>query len=523
MLWVDTVVSEIKEALKDKIGAGKTLVIRDEKTASGRVHVGSMRGVAIHEALAGALEKEGIPAVFKYEINDFDPMDGLPAYLDAETYSQYMGMQLYKIPAPDGSNQNFAEYYASEFKAVIEEAGFIPEFYNTSELYLSGQMDEVIRLALEHASEIRDIYKKVSGAMKEDEWLPLNVVCENCGKIGTTVTTSFDGEKVAYECRKSLVEWAEGCGHAGSVSPFKGNAKLPWKVEWPAKFKVVDVSIEGAGKDHSTRGGARDVANHIVRDVFQYEPPFDVPYEFFLIDGKKMASSKGAGASSREVADLLPRKIFRLALLGTKPMRAINFDPAGTTIPTLFDRYDEISEKYWAREEDDDARLYEIVHKYDAPESYYKMRFSQVAFLIQMPHMDIFVEAEKEKGSALSDIENGELHERSDYAKRWLHTYAPERYVFELQEQLPQATFSDLQKEAFSHIYTFVSDNEELTGEALHHELHEIKKKIGIEPKELFSGLYTAFLNRDSGPQAGWFLSVLPRTLLLKRLKEASQ
>ena len=522
MLWVDTIVSEIKEARKDAISAGESLVVRDEKTASGRVHVGSMRGVAIHGAIADALNKEDIPAAFKYEINDFDPMDGLPSYLDKDAYAPHMGKQLYNIPAPDGSDQNFAEYYAAEFKSVIAEAGFTPEFYNASELYLSGKMDEVIRLALENAPVIREIYKKTSGAVKAEDWLPLNVVCQNCGKIGTTIAIAFDGEEVTYECREDLVDWARGCSHTGSVSPFGGNAKLPWKVEWPAKFRVLGVAIEGGGKDHSTRGGARDVANHIAREVFQYEPPFDIPYEFFLVDGKKMASSKGAGASSREVVDLLPRKIFRLALLGTRPMRAINFDPAGTTIPTLYDRYDEISEKYWAGTNDDDARLYEVVHQYDPPERYYRMRFSQVAFLVQMPHLDIFEEAKQEKGASLTDIEKGELHERSDYAKRWLASCASSRYVFELQDALPNIEFSEKQKEVFKSIHAFVSEREDVSGEELHQQLHEIKESVSIEPKELFSGLYQAFLGRDSGPQAGWFLSVLPREMLLERLSEAS-
>ena len=520
MFWADTIQNDISDQLSDRIKGGEPLVVRDEKTASGRVHVGSMRGVAIHGIVADVLAQHDIPVVFKYEINDFDPMDGLPVYLDSETYAPYMGMRLCDVPSPDGVAKNFAEYYAAEYMQVIADAGFTPEYYRASELYLSGAMNDVIRTALENASRIRDIYKKVSGSHKDDDWLPLSVKCESCGKIGTTTTVSFDGEMVAYECRANQVEWAKGCGHTGTLSPFDGNASLPWKVEWAAKFAVVGVDIEGAGKDHSTRGGSRDVANTIAREVFGYEPPFDIPYEFFLVDGKKMSSSKGAGSSAREVADMLPRKIFRLALMGSKPMRAINFEPGGTTIPTLYDRYDDIAQKHWDGVGDDDARLYELVHLNEVPERYYRMRFSQVAFLSQMPHIDIFDEAEKEKGEALTDIEKGELHERVDYATRWLKEYAPERYVFELQHDTPDVAFTDMQKKAFAEIHAYVEAHDSLTGEDFHHQLHEIKKAIDIEPKELFSGIYQAFLKRDSGPQAGWFLSVLPRDLLVSRLKD---
>jgi len=522
MFWGDKITEEARTQLASTIKSGKKLIVRDEKTASGRVHVGSMRGVAIHGTVADILERSDVPVTFLYEINDFDPMDGLPKYLDQDKYRPYMGKPLYTIPSPDGKAANFAEYYGNEYKQVIEDAGFSPEYYRSSELYLSGRMNDVIRTALNRADDIREIYKKASGSIKPDDWLPLSVVCEECGKIGTTKTTSFDGEKVTYVCLKDLVDWAEGCGHSGVVSPFDGNAKFPWKVEWAAKFKVLDVDIEGGGKDHSTRGGSRDVANRIAREVFDHQPPFDIPYEFFLIDGKKMSSSKGAGASAREVADLLPRKIFRLALMGTRPMRAINFEPSGATIPTLFDRYDDIAEKYWEGTKDDDARLYELLHLHDMPERYYRMRFSQVAFLSQMPHIDIFKEAEKDKGSTLNEIEKGEIHERVSYATAWLKEYAPERYVFKLQDEAPEFEFSDLQKQAFLKIKDFVEATPEISGEDFHHQLHEIKKEIEIEPKELFSGLYRAFLNRDSGPQAGWFLSVLPKEYLLKRLTEVS-
>ncbi len=522
MFWADKIAEEAQAALAPKIADGETLIVRDEKTASGRVHVGSMRGVAIHGTVAAVLAEQGVPVKFLYEINDFDPMDGLPTYLDADEYQQHMGKPLHAVPAPDGAAENFAEYYAQEFIAVITEAGFTPEYYRARELYTSGRMDAAIRTALERADDIRAIYKKTSGAEKADDWLPLSVVCEQCGKIGTTKALSFDGTVVTYECRTDLVTWADGCGYKGSRSPFGGNAKLPWKVEWAAKFAVLGVDIEGGGKDHSTRGGARDVANHIARDIFDYTPPFDIPYEFFLVGGKKMSSSKGAGSSAREIADSLPEKIFRLALLGTRPMRAINFEPDGATIPTLFDKYDTLAAKAHAGVTDDETRLFELIHHGTIPPYVAPMRFSEVAFLVQMPHLDVFEEMRKQKGGDLTEGEKNDLTERVQYAQRWIAEHAPERYVFELQKAVPDYDFTDQQRHAFAQIHAYVAAHEHVTGEELHHALHDIKNDVGIEPKELFSGLYRAFLNRDSGPQAGWFLSMLPRDMLLERLQQVS-
>lgn len=512
MFWADRIAAEVAQ----KFGTAKPIYIRDEKTLSGRVHIGSFRGVAIHGAVHEALARQGTPSTFTYEFNDYDPMDGIPAYLPEEEYTQYLGVPLKHIPSPEPGFENFAEYYGAEFKQVIESAGFTPEFYRSSELYLSGKMDGVIREALEGAAAVRRIYKEVSGGSREEEWLPLSVLCPTCGKLSTTRASAFDGETVAVACRD--LEWVKGCGFEGRVSPFGGKAKLPWKVEWPAKWKVLGVMVEGAGKDHSTRGGSRDVANHIAREVFNYEPPFDVPYEFFLVGGKKMSSSKGRGSSAKEIADLLPPKMLRLALLGKEINQAINFDPEGDTIPVLYDQYDKLAEQYKTVKDDDYARLFEVIHpKGVVPAAGVLPRFSQVAFVVQMRHLSLeaeFPEADKE-----------ELEERAAYARKWLEAYAPEKYVFKLQDALPEAAgaLSAVQKKALGMLADYIAQTDTMpSGEELHQKLHALKEEAPIAPAELFSAVYLAFLGKAFGPKAGWFLSVLPREMVLERLRQAA-
>lgn len=526
MFWADRAVADILEERKHQVDAGELFVVRDEKTASGHPHVGSMIGVALHGLVARVLKDRGVNAIFYYEINDTDPMDGLPVYLDASVYEKHLGEPLNRVPAPDSSYAHIAEYFASDFKKVIEESGFEPTFYYTSELYNSGKMNDVIRLALEHGAEIRNIYKEVSGSQKPDDWLPLNVVCESCGKVGSTKVTDFDGETVGYVCVSKATEWADGCGHEGRVSPFNGNATLPWKVEWPAKFKVMNVAVEGAGKDHTTRGGARDIANHIAQKVFDFEPPFDIPYEYFLVGGKKMSSSKGNAATAREIKDLLPPHIFRLALVGREVTRQANFDPEGDSIPLLFDKYDRLAKAYWDKEEGDDARTYELIHASNdiLLTERFLPRFSQIAFLVQMPHLKLEEEVERMKGAPLTEKDKEEIELRARYARQWIETYAPEQFRFVIQKEVTDTarTLSDMQKDALRDLHVYIEKNKDLSGEDLHHYLHELKEKHSIPPKELFSAIYQLFLDRESGPQAGWFLSTLDRDLVLSHLEEAT-
>lgn len=522
MLWADRIASEIRDTRKPR--DGKTFLIRDEKTLSGRVHVGSMRGVAIHGIIAEVLSEYGIANEYRYELNDFDPFDSIPGYLDAEKFREHLGKPLYTVPSPEPEFKNFAEYFGDEFTSVHKKAGFTPKYYRATELYRSGKMDPLIKTALERASDIRRILKEVSGSEKDASWLPVSVVCEQCGKIMTTRAYDYDGETVGYSCDRSPDECVP-CGHAGRVVPWGGTVKLFWKAEWAAKWVAQSVDIEGGGKDHSTRGGSRDVANHICREVFGTEPPFDIPYEFFLVGGKKMSSSKGRGSSAKDMCDLFPPQLFRLVLVGKDIREQIDIDPSGESVPRLYDLYDELAEQVREGASDDRSRLFALCQlpqdraDFSAP---WQMRFREVAFIVQMAHLSLSVEAERVKGAAgpLTDDEKVALEERARYAKYWLATYAPEEFRYELQEELPEAELSDTQKQALTVLADYLQGGER-SGEELHLRLHEMKTEVPIAPKELFQAIYRVFLNRDSGPKAGWFLAGLPRDFVIRRLTES--
>lgn len=529
MLWADRIASEIRNTRAPR--DGKTFLIRDEKTISGRVHVGSMRGVAVHGLIAEILAEYGIANEYRYELNDFDPFDSIPSYLDIEKFREHLGKPLYTVPSPEPDFKNYAEYFADEFIGVHKKAGFVPSYYRATELYQSGEMDSFIKIALERASDIRRILKEVSGSEKDETWLPISIICENCGKMMTTRAHDFDpstplgtGGTVAYSCDRSPDECVP-CGYTGRVAPWKGAGKLFWKVDWAAKWIAQGVDIEGGGKDHSTRGGSRDVANHIAREIFGYEPPFDIPYEFFLVGGKKMASSKGRGASAKEMSDLFPAEIFRLVLIGKDIREQIDVDPSGESVPRLYDWYDELAESVRQGLSDDRSRLFalcELPSKRAALSAPWPMRFREVAFIVQMPHLSLTEEAVRVKGSALTEDESRALEDRARYAKFWLATYAPEEFRYELQEELPHVEISNVQRKALAVLADFLQGAER-SGEELHARLHEIKTEISITPKDLFQAIYRIFLNRDSGPKAGWFLAGLPRDFVIKRLKEAVQ
>ncbi len=518
MFWADEIADDVISKYPDQ----ETFIIRDEKTLSGRVHVGSLRGVVIHGVVAQALRERGKDVKYYFEFNDFDPMDGLPIYLDQEKYKQYMGQPLYTVPSPEPGYENFAEYFGAEFHEVIKSLGFDPTIIRAKDLYQDGTYNQWIEKVIQHPEEIRKIYKEVSGSEKPEDWYPLQVICEKCGKVGTTKVTGVNGDKVTYKCMPNMVTWAQGCGHEGEVSPYDGRGKLPWKVEWPVKWAGLPVTIEGSGKDHNAAGGSHDISSRISREILEMPVPYNIPYEFFLIGGAKMSSSKGQGSSAKEIADLVPPELLRFLMIQKKPRQPIEFNPEGSTIPVLFDQYDKAAAQYFADEPTipDHARLFHYAQTSDKePVEHYMPRLTRTIFFLQMPHMNAEEEVSKLKGSDLTDEDIAEVKSRLHYGKKWLDDYAPEAFVFQIQEQTPDVELSVDQKQFLLDIANAMSDAD-LAGEELHSKIHEIRKASPLEPRDAFQSIYRALLGKDSGPQAGWFLEALEKEFVVKRFRE---
>ncbi len=518
MFWPDEIAEDIIAKYPDQ----DTFIIRDEKTLSGRVHIGSLRGVVIHGIIAQALRERGKNAEYYFEFNDFDPMDGLPVYLDQEKYEQYMGQPLYTVPSPDPDHENYAEYFGAEFLKVIKSIGFDPKIIRAKDLYQDGTYNKWIEKVLAHPDEIRKIYKEVSGSEKPDDWYPLQVICEKCGKVGTTKVTGISGDKVTYKCLADLVTWAKGCGHEGEIDPYDGRSKLPWKVEWAVKWAGLPVTIEGSGKDHNAAGGSHDISARICKEILEMPVPYNIPYEFFLVGGAKMSSSKGEGSTAKDIADLIPPELLRFLMIQKKPRQPIEFNPEGSTIPVLFDQHDKAAEQYFAAEPEipDHAQLFHYSQTTDAkPIEHYLPRFTRTIFFLQVPHMDAEEEIAKLKGADLTPEDREEISTRVKYGQKWLKSHAPEAFVFEVQEKTPKVELNPDQKQFLTDIAQAMSEAD-LKGEALHAKIHEIRKASPLQPREAFQAIYLALLGKDSGPQAGWFLEALDKEFVITRFEE---
>jgi lysyl-tRNA synthetase class 1 len=375
--------------------------------------------------------------------------------------------------------------------------------------------------------------------------------------------SAWDGREVSFRCLPHLYEWAEGCGYQGKISPFDGTGKIPWKVEWAVKWQAIGVTIETAGKDHMSKGGSHDVSSAICKEVLDYPVPFAFPYEFFLIGGKKMSSSKGLGSSAKEVFGLLPPEILRFLMARPRYSQAIDFDPGGWTIPDLFDEYDRCARAFYNRfakgkvrfqasssidskavesfekktppfqdgeaykkgRKSDFGRIFELSQVKSLPqEEPFYPRFREVANYLQMPNTNLVRHFEEVKGKTLTKFEKELIKERVHYAEIWLKDHAPSEAVFFISEELPKEAkeLTQEQKAYLQKLADLLEKKWPSSADELQTVLYNLVKEQGIKSSKAFEAIYLVLIGKSHGPKAAWLIFSQGKKFVIKRFKEAS-
>ena len=510
-------------------------IVNDSKTPSGTVHVGSLRGPVVHDAIWRALRDLGMEARFLYGVDDLDAMDAA-ALLTPDAQARAMGAPLARVPAPPGSPApSYARHFVGElFFPTFERLGIRPEFYWMSDFYESGAFDPYIRRALDRAATVREIYRRVSRVDKQNDWLPVQVICENCGRIGTTIATDWNGETVAYHCDPRAVTWATGCDHRGRIAPFHGTAKLPFNLDWAAKWSHFGVTIEGCGKDLATAGGSRDRSDAIAREVFEREPPRNIAYEFLNVGGRKMSTSKGTGAAAHSIAQVVPGEQLRFLFLRPRPNQVIEFDPQGTdAIPRLFDEFDRIAAATAGREVKGELppnheRLFALSLVDPAAD----VAAEAAAFRAPFLHLSVILQAgqdpeatfEVELGRPLSGREREIMAARREAVQLWLETFAPESARLDIQPELPELVtrLGDDQRVFLGALAEAVAAAPPTSGEAWQAAIFTVAQAAELPAGRAFGAVYVAFLGRTNGPRAGWLLAAQRPDFVDARLREAA-
>ena len=515
MTWIDEILGRCPPPM----------MINDSKTPSGIAHVGSLRGVLIHDALLREARGRGLQARFTYGCDDMDPVDEIP-HGTGEYFREHLGKPLCRAPAPPGlPGDSMAQAYFDEFTSTFDPLGVDGEFYFMSEVYRAGRLDDTIDAFLRAAAKVREIYLREAGSVRPEEWLPFQPVCERCGRIGTTFSSDYDGETVAYQCRPDLVEWAQGCGARGRTSPFGGRGKLPWKLEWAAKWRILPVTLEGAGKDHMGAGGSHRVASALAREVLECAVPSAFSYEFFTSGDAKMSSSKGIGLSASELVATLPPQLLRYLVLRAQPRRALDFAVDLPGLTRAFAEYERLWRDVSAGSAEPRPRQLFTVSQAAAgtdvaPPPAYSPPFDSVVSVCQQPHIDLASHIATLGIAALSAADLEWLHVKRVTADAWSERFSETASrLTVIDDYMTEVRKLSNQQRAFLAVAANILGRiDEWAATAIQAALFDVARIVGIETSSAFEALYTAFFGWPEGPRAGTFLEFVGQPQTCTRL-----
>lgn len=546
VFWADRVADEIIKRRRYKyihkdFSADKQ-VVETGTSISGVPHIGNASDVIRGEAVKRALISRGIKTEFIWVADDMDPFRKVPANLD-DSYRKYLGMPVSSLPDPYGCCNGYVEHFVNLFIDSLKDFGVKPVAISGTETYKSGKLYPYIKEAINKRDTLREILNKYREIPLPEDWIPWNAICENCGKIATTVAIDVEGDYVSYICEDTTVGEGkysvEGCGHKGVSDIRKGEGKLPWKPEWAARWALFNVTCEPFGKEHATLpGGSFWVNGEISEKIFNWPEPYPVIYEFVLgKGGEKMSSSRGNTISTWEWSDYAPPEVLKLFFY-KKLQKQREFDLQ--EIPILVDEYDRLEKLYFGLEREDNEkklehlkRLYEMC-QIDKPPTKFpvKIPFRFASVISQLvPAEDKFdrvLEILRKTGHAtgeLSDEDKQRIIERVTQAGNWVKKYGTERDRIEITDTVADEIKNLLTpelKEIITEIAEYLENND-INSDELNTRIFQSAKSHGIKPQKVFTAFYRIFLGKKFGPKLAPFLLTLNRDFVITRLREAVQ
>lgn len=506
MNWLNAIVDQLLQDNHDDI------VVSSGVSPSGTYHLGTLREVLTAEAIAREVRRRGHSAKHIHVVDDLDVFRKVPVDVPKE-FEQYLGRPLCDVPAPDGSKGSYADFFLADLLKASQGLHLDMEIMRANERYRSGYFVPAIEKALASIPAIRNVLEEVSGRRLEDQWSPVQVLEEGYLKNRKFIGIDTGTKEITYE---------DSQGNIQKANYTKGEVKLNWRIDWPARWWLLGVDAEPFGRDHATKGGSYDTGSLLVKQIFGGTAPLPVPYNFINKTGdtKKMSKSAGDTFTASQLLHILPAELVWFFILRFSPDKLLFFDD-GDTLMRLFDEFGELLAKpnKTAQEE----QLLEICLAGVTKPTVSRIPFTHLVASYQAALKDPLKTLEimrRTEHAATVDQDEEIIKEELRFIDAWLEGSAPEEAVFTITETVATDTFSEQERAYFKALAGRIEAGPaEADGIWFHQAIYEFKDSSGLAPKELFTSLYRLLINKDSGPRAGWFLSILPREWLVKRLR----
>ena len=519
--WIDKFALKVIER-KDNLEGEHPSVIRTESGlgASGFPHIGSFADASRSYAFKLALEDLGRESEFIAFADDMDGLRKVPAGTPPEL-EEHLGKPVSMIPDLWGCHDSYGQHMSSLLIDSLKQAEIEFTPVSAHKLYTSGKMKDQAMKLLTNAKRAGEIIKETTDSEKYVDQIPYHAICQQCGKIYTTKAITFDEKKgrVEYICEGEEIKgkMLKGCNHHGWSDISKGEGKLTWKVEFAARWDLLQIDFEAYGKDilESVRCNDR-----ICREIFNYEPPTHARYEMFLDKGgTKISKSKGNVFT--------PQDWFKygstqsLALLTYKRMKGTRTLSVGD-IPAYMGEIDYLEDVYFGRiKEKNQARkrslmgLYEYCWHLNPPEKPsihvpYNLLVNLISVAPENARED-FIESRLRVYNYLN--ENTSLNKITDkitYASNWVNDFKS------LEETRIELT--NKQKGAIGMLIDRIEKT--VDADSIQTAIFETARTNEIKPKDFFKLLYQILLNSNRGPKLGPYISTMGVINVIKSLKK---
>jgi len=501
-------------------------------TPSGFFHIGNARPeVFTPYSVKRALEDKKVAVKQNFIIDDFDAVRKIPNGLGIkkEDEKKYLGFPCATAPSPIPGYKTWADAFVSQLKNNAPKFGVELNIMSAYETYKEGKFNDLIKFSIEHSKEIVKVWKAVAGTKKDEDFVPLQVLCEKCKRIYYTKVLSFENDLVNYECE---------CGHKGKISPYNGNAKLHWRVHWVAHWILHKVDFESAGKDHFSKGGSVDVGQALMKEIFKVNPPIQLLTEFLQLGGAKMSGSVGNVIDLETWLSVAHPELFRFMNFSYRSSTAINFSFEDNSFVLLNDRFERAERVFYKEEEAENekrtqalSKIYEFSCIGKPGKRMVQLPFSTAVLLSQVLDFENNFEEILPKilettkiPKDLSKDEKQKIKEKLARTKSWVSRFAPENFRIEFSESLDRKVLAELNSEliaAISSLPKKISNSN--TPEEVQQAIYDSAKASNVKPKDLFRALYLILIGKERGPKIGSLVFAFGKEKVKKRLIEASK
>jgi lysyl-tRNA synthetase class 1 len=413
--WLDVAAAEIIATYPEG-----QIIVSSGISPSASYHIGHFREILTADALTWAIKQAGREAKHVHVVDNFDPLRKRYDFLP-ESYEEFVGQPISLVPDPFDDcreqHRTYAEHFYQEFENYAKQMGIVPDqvIRSYEDLYKTGRMKDRISQVLENIDRVREIFESVSGRKMESDWTPVQVIKE--------------GDKAFVNANVST--WDKAAETIEGVSYGDGQAKLNWRLDWPARWAVLGVMVEPfSAQEHGAAGGSYDTGKLFATDIFGSTPPIPgVKYaNIHLVgDTKKMSSSKGNLITPKQALEIMPAEILRYFVVRSKPERTLFFD-SGQGLYSLIDEFSQIQEALSGGKEHEFADAYRFATAGSGEKLISSVPFNHLVSAYQTARGDLdqivsILERTGWNPKSADDI--GLLKREVPFVKSWLEKYAP--------------------------------------------------------------------------------------------------